>query len=26
LTLYQVDYPSNDQLLERAQVTIGKRA
>ena len=25
LTLYQVDYPSNDQLLERAQVTIGKR-
>lgn len=26
LTLSQVDYPSNDQLLERAQVTIGKRA
>jgi tRNA pseudouridine38-40 synthase len=26
LTLYQVDYPSDDQLLERAQVTIGKRA
>ena len=26
LTLYQVDYPSEDQLLERAQVTIGKRA
>lgn len=26
LTLYQVDYPSADQLLERAQVTIGKRA
>jgi tRNA pseudouridine38-40 synthase len=26
LTLNQVDYPSNDQLLERAQVTIGKRA
>jgi tRNA pseudouridine38-40 synthase len=26
LTLYQVDYPNNDQLLERAQVTIGKRA
>lgn len=26
LTLYQVDYPSDDQLLKRAQVTIGKRA
>jgi tRNA pseudouridine38-40 synthase len=25
LTLYQVDYPSNDQLLERARVTIAKR-
>ena len=25
LTLYRVDYPSNDQLLERAKVTIGKR-
>lgn len=25
LTLYQVDYPSNDQLLERAQVTVAKR-
>ena len=25
LTLYQVDYPSDDQLLERAQITIGKR-
>ena len=26
LTLYQVDYPSDDQLLERAEKTIGKRA
>jgi len=25
LSLYQVDYPSNDQLLERARVTIGRR-
>jgi len=25
LTLYKVDYPSNDQLLERARVTIAKR-
>ena len=25
LTLYQVDYPSDDQLLERARVTVGKR-
>jgi tRNA pseudouridine38-40 synthase len=25
LTLYQVDYPSNDQLLERAKVTVAKR-
>ena len=25
LTLYRVDYPTNDQLLERAKVTIGKR-
>ena len=25
LTLYRVDYPSDDQLLERAHVTIGKR-
>ena len=25
LTLYQVDYPSNDQLLERAKITVGKR-
>jgi tRNA pseudouridine38-40 synthase len=25
LTLYQVDYPTDDQLLERAKVTIGKR-
>jgi tRNA pseudouridine38-40 synthase len=25
LTLYRVDYPSNDQLLERAKVTIAKR-
>jgi tRNA pseudouridine38-40 synthase len=25
LTLYKVDYPSDDQLLERAKVTIGKR-
>ena len=25
LTLYQVDYPSNDQLLERAKITVAKR-
>jgi tRNA pseudouridine38-40 synthase len=25
LTLYQVDYPSNDQLLERAKITVSKR-
>jgi tRNA pseudouridine38-40 synthase len=25
LSLYQVDYPSDDQLLERARVTVGKR-
>ena len=25
LSLYRVDYPTNDQLLERAKVTIGKR-
>lgn len=25
LTLYQVDYPSNDQLLERAKVTVARR-
>ena len=25
LTLYQVDYPTDDQLLERARVTVGKR-
>ena len=25
LTLYRVDYPTNDQLIERAKVTIGKR-
>jgi tRNA pseudouridine38-40 synthase len=25
LTLYKVDYPTDDQLLERAKVTIGKR-
>jgi tRNA pseudouridine38-40 synthase len=25
LTLYRVDYPTDDQLLERAKVTIGKR-
>jgi tRNA pseudouridine38-40 synthase len=25
LTLYRVDYPSDDQLLERARVTIAKR-
>jgi tRNA pseudouridine38-40 synthase len=25
LTLYQVDYPNNDQLLERAKITVAKR-
>ena len=25
LTLYRVDYPSNDQLLERAKITVSKR-
>ena len=25
LSLYRVDYPTNDQLIERAKVTIGKR-
>jgi tRNA pseudouridine38-40 synthase len=25
LTLYQVDYPSDDQLLERARVTVARR-
>jgi len=25
LTLYQVDYPSDDQLLERAKITVAKR-
>ena len=25
LTLYQVDYPSNEQLLERAKITVAKR-
>jgi tRNA pseudouridine38-40 synthase len=25
LTLYQVDYPTNDQLLERAKVTVARR-
>jgi tRNA pseudouridine38-40 synthase len=25
LTLYQVDYPSDDLLLERAQITVAKR-
>jgi tRNA pseudouridine38-40 synthase len=25
VTLYQVDYPSNDQLLERAKITVAKR-
>jgi len=25
LTLYQVEYPSNDQLLERAKITVAKR-
>jgi hypothetical protein len=25
LTLYRVDYPSDDQLLERAKVTVARR-
>lgn len=25
LTLYQVDYPSDDQLIERAKITVGRR-
>jgi tRNA pseudouridine38-40 synthase len=25
LTLYRVDYPTNDQLLERAKITVARR-
>jgi tRNA pseudouridine38-40 synthase len=25
LTLYRVDYPSDDQLLERAKITVARR-